>query len=416
MSQIPRDKALDSSLALLSEGYAFISNLCRRNRSDVVETRVMLAQVFCMLGEEAARIFYQPDRFTRVGAMPRPTLKLLQDRGSVQLLDGEAHRWRKQMFMSLMTPAGIQRLADLTDEEWRAGIARWTRMDEVVLLHEAQLVLCRAVCRWAGVPLAEAEAEPRRREFAAMIDGAGAIGPRNWWGMRLRARSERWARQIIDEVRAGGLEPPEGSAAQVSAWHRDPDGNLLDPEVAAVELINVLRPTVAVGHFITFAALALHEHPECLRRLEDGGDEDLDLFVQEVRRFYPMFPCVGGRVREEFDWRGRHFAKGTWVLLDIYGTNHDARIWQEPEVFRPERFRCWDESAFNFVAQGGGDHARGHRCPGEWITIEILKRAVRLLTTCMRYDVPEQDLLVDLSRMPALPASRFVITNVRDGG
>jgi fatty-acid peroxygenase len=30
----------------------------------------------------------------------------------------------------------------------------------------------------------------------------------------------------------------------------------------------------------------------------------------------------------------------------------------------------------------------------------------------MRYDVPEQDLAIDLTRMPTLPKSRFVITNV----
>jgi fatty-acid peroxygenase len=42
-----------------------------------------------------------------------------------------------------------------------------------------------------------------------------------------------------------------------------------------------------------------------------------------------------------------------------------------------------------------------------------MKQAVRLLTTAMRYDLPAQDLGVDLSRMPTSPASRFVIANVR---
>jgi fatty-acid peroxygenase len=56
-------------------------------------------------------------------------------------------------------------------------------------------------------------------------------------------------------------------------------------------------------------------------------------------------------VREEFDWRGRRFAEGTWALLDLYGTNHDARIWGDPETFRPERFRQWDGSAFDFIPQ-----------------------------------------------------------------
>ncbi|HZY64935.1 MAG TPA: cytochrome P450 [Rubrobacteraceae bacterium] len=101
------------------------------------------------------------------------------------------------------------------------------------------------------------------------------------------------------------------------------------------------------------------------------------------------------------------------MLLDLYGTNRDARIWEEPHAFRPERFRDWDGSAFNFIPQGGGDHNNGHRCPGEWITIKLTERPARLLATAVRYDVPEQDLGIDLSRMPAIPRSRFVISNVR---
>jgi fatty-acid peroxygenase len=157
----------------------------------------------------------------------------------------------------------------------------------------------------------------------------------------------------------------------------------------------------------------LHQYPESPEKLKSGGEEYLELFVQEVRRFYPFFPFTGGRVLEAFDWRGHHFSKGTWMLLDLYGTNHDARIWNDPDKFQPERFRQWNKSAFNFIPQGGGDYYSNHRCPGEWITIEIMKRAVRLLTTAMHYEVPAQDLEINLSRMPAIPKSRFIIYRVR---
>lgn len=413
MAQIPRDESLDSTLALLSNGYTFISQRCRRYGTDIFETRLMLRKAVCIMGEDAARIFYEPGRFTRKGALPQTTLRLLQDKGSVQTMDGEAHRWRKRMFMSLMTPDAIRSLTDVVAEEWRARTARWQGMDEVVLFDEVRGILCRAVCAWAGVPLSEDEAGQRTREFGAMIDEAGTVGPRNLWGMMLRGRTERWIRGIVEAIRAHDLAVPEGSAAHVVAWHRDPDGALLDTKVAAVELINVLRPTVAVARFVTFSALALHDHPDSRHKLQAGDEDHLDLFVQEVRRFYPFFPLVGGRARNEFDWRGHHFAQGDWVLLDLYGTDHDPRIWPEPDTFRPERFRRWDASAFNFIPQGAGDHYRGHRCPGEWITIEVMKQAVRLLTTAMHYDVPEQDLRIDLSEMPARPKSGFVIRNVR---
>ena len=414
MRQIPRDKSLDSTLSLLAEGYTFISRRCERLQTDAFETRLMLRKVICAKGEEAARMFYHPGRFTRKAAIPPTTLMLLQDIGSVQTMDGEAHRHRKQMFMSLMSPESIQRLAEIMAEQWREHLGEWERRNQVVLHPEVQEIICRAICQWSGVPLKEEEVEQRTREFAAMIEGAGAVGPRNWRGLLLRSRTEHWIRSLIEQIRADDLQVPAGSAGHTTAWHRGPDGELLDSKTAAIELINVLRPTVAVARFVTFAALALHEHPEARERLLSGEEGSyLEFFVQEVRRFYPFFTAVGGNAKEDFEWRGHRLEKGTWVLLDLYGTNHDGRSWEEPDMFRPERFRHWDGSAFNFIPQGGGDFHTGHRCPGEWISIELVKTAVRMLTEEMRYEVPEQDLSIDLSRMPAIPASRFVIRNVR---
>lgn len=416
MPAIPRERAFDSTLALLSEGYPFIQKRCRRHGTDLFETRLALWRVICMTGAGAAEVFYQPGHFTRRGAMPRTALWLLQDEGSVAVQDGAAHRRRKEMFMSLMSPEHIQRLTERFTDQWRARLEKWEARGPVVLHEEVQAVLCRAVCAWTGVPLTEDEARQRTREFAAMIDGAGSVGPRNWWGLLLRTRTERWARGLIEAVRDGTHDAPEDSALHVIASHRDRAGRRLDVEVAAVELLNVLRPTVAVARFITFAALALHEHPAWREKLrEAGGEATREHFVQEVRRFYPFFPFIGGRVREAFDWRGYRFAGGTWVLLDLYGTDHDERLWDVPHVFRPERFAEQDEpDAFAFIPQGGGDHFAGHRCAGEWVTIALMKTAVRLLTESMRYDVPgEQDLRVSLSRMPTLPKSGFIIRNVR---
>ncbi|MBE0536233.1 MAG: cytochrome P450 [Phycisphaerae bacterium] len=413
---IPRDKGYDHTLGLLKETYHFISNRCRRHASDMFETRLMFRKVICMTGEEAAKVFYRPGRFTRKGAMPPTTLRLLQDKGSVQTLDGEAHRHRKEMFMSLMTPESIERLTQITADAWRARAARWERGGEVVLLSEVQEILCRAVCRWVGLELSEEDADGRAREFASMIDGAGSVGPRNWMGMVRRSRTERWIRGAIDAIRGGRLAVDEASAAHAVAWHRELDGELLSTKVAAVELINLLRPTVAVAQYVMFAGLALHEHPECAERLRRNGDDYREWFVQEVRRFYPFFPFVGGRVREAFDWRGHHFEEGAWVLLDFHGTNHDPRVWDEPNQFRPERFAAWNQSPYNFIPQGGGDYYEGHRCPGEWITIELLKTAVEQLTSAMQYRVPEQDLRINMKRMPAMVRSRFVIDSVRRVG
>lgn len=416
---VPGTKSLDSTLAFLSEGYRFISNRCRELGSDAFETRLALRKVVCMQGAEAARVFYAPDRFTRRRSMPPTTLWLLQDRGSVQQLDGEEHRHRKKMFLHLLGPDRVPNLAETVRREWLDSLSRWEDEEEVVLHDAARGVLCRAVCAWTGVPVSTRETERRRRELGAMIDGAGSAGPRNWWAQLLRVRTERWARDLVRRVRSRGSRgegTSPGSVLEAIALHRDRDGERLSVETAAVELINILRPTVAIARFVTFAALALHRHPESRERIAAGDDRHLERFAHEVRRYYPFFPLIGGRVREEFRWRGYRFEPGRWVILDLYGTNHDPRAWADPDDFRPDRFRGRTPTAHDLVPQGGGDHGSGHRCAGEWATVEILETAVRLLAVEMRYRVPEQDLEIDLTQMPALPESGFVMRDVRRRG
>jgi fatty-acid peroxygenase len=412
MAAIPRDPTFDASLAFAREGYRFIPNRCRRLGSDAFETRIGLKRAVCMQGAEAAALVYS-DRFTRRQAVPRPMLALLQDIGSVAGLDGAAHRHRKQMFLSLMAPDAVARLVALTEAEARRATTRWERAGEVVLLEAVEAVLCRAVSAWSGVPLSVEEAPRRAADLSAMIDGSGSLGPRYALGHVARRRTERWLARIVRGMRDGALAAPADSAAAVIVRHRELDRRPLDDRVAVVELLNVLRPTVAVARFVMWAALALHRHPAARELVASGGEDERRWFVQEVRRFYPFFPAVAARAREEFEWRGRGFSVRQWVLLGLFGTNHDERIWGDPGVFRPERFRDWDGDPFTLIPQGAGLHAETHRCPGEEITIALLALWTRMLTNELRYVVPEQDLRVDLARVPAQPASRFVIRNVR---
>ncbi len=342
--------------------------------------------------------------------MPEGTLRLLQGRGSVQQLDDGAHRHRKTLFLSLLAPEALPTLEAEVTAAWRRHLPDWQRQERLVLHRAIRVMLCDAACRWAGLPQEGRDLARRAEEFGAMIDAAGSFGPRHLHARWLRRRSETWA------ARALARPLPPGSPAAIIAAHRDAAGRPLPAQVAAVELINLLRPTVAIARFVVFAALALHRNPGMAARIAGGEAGFLRAFVQEVRRFYPFFPFVGGRARQAFDWRGRRFAPGDWVLLDLYGSNHDPQVWGDPERFRPERFGGMEPGPYRLIPQGAGHHATGHRCPGEWAVIALTGRLAGLLAGAVRYDVPAQDLRVRLDRMPALPESGFVIGNVTAAG
>jgi fatty-acid peroxygenase len=413
VAAIPRERTPDSALALLREGFEFVTNRCRRHGTDSFATRLMLRPVVCMQGAEAARFFTETP-MTRRGAIPRPLLALVQDVGSVATLDGEMHRCRKQMFLDTMSDAELARLERISDAGWRLAAERWRRAEAVVLLPAAEELLCRVACDWAGVPRVEPEASRRAAELAAMVDGAGSLGPRNLRGHVRRRSAERWAAATIRRIRAG--EPPGGGAqatpAAAIARHRDADGRPLDEAVAAVELLNLLRPMVATARFVVFAALALHRYPEARAKAGGGDAEHETAFAHEVRRFYPFFPAIGGRTLAQAHWRGETLPEGQWVLLDLYGTNRDRRTWEDAERFLPERFIGWAGDQYTFVPQGAGDPAAGHRCPGEWATIALVRSAVRALTREIAYTVPEQDLRISRSHIPPRPVSGFVIRPV----
>jgi fatty-acid peroxygenase len=316
MAEIPRDMAFDNSLALLREGYRFVGRRCDRLGSDVFRTRIMLKDVVCMRGAEATKLFYGGDVFTREGAMPPTTLRLLQDKGSVQLLEGEHHRRRKRLFISvLMSDPQLDRLRALFAEHWLQALQAWEHRSEIILFDEVNLVLTRAGCAWAGVPLDQKTASEMTRELSSMVENAGRFGPRNWHALWLRNRTERYVRGLIKRVRTGDLALADESPLAVVARHADFDREPLAINTAAVEMINLLRPIAAIGRFIMFAAMALNDHPEWRSRFAAGNERHLEGFVEEVRRFYPFFPAIGGRVREPFEWKGIRFERGSWCSL-----------------------------------------------------------------------------------------------------
>jgi fatty-acid peroxygenase len=408
----PHDRGLDSTLALLREGYMFGVNRFERLGCDLFAARLMGEEAVWIRGPEAVGMFYDDRHFTRVGAIPRRLRRTLIGDGGVQTLDGAAHRARKAMLLSLVTPIRAAELVELAEHAWLAALARWTRSDSVDLFTEAQAILCRAACDWAGVPLASAEVVRRAEQFGALFDALGGVGPRHWRGRLARRSLEGWLSGQVEAVRRGDARPAEGRALAVIAGYRDVDGAPLAARTAAVELISVLGPIVAIARYVVFAAHALHLHPRCRQRLGDGGSCYARQFVQELRRYYPLAPFVGARVREDLTtWTGHRLRAGTLVLLDIHATHRDPRCWPHADQFVPERFEHSGAAPFGFIPQGGGEPATGHRCAGEGATIELVKLAAQLLAGAMEYEVTQRDL--DLERIPPLVRGRFLIRRVR---
>ncbi|WP_223115400.1 cytochrome P450 [Luteimonas suaedae] len=413
MAEIPRDHSPESTLALLSDPYRFIGRRARRLRSDVFSTRLMARRTICMTGREAAALFYDTSLMKREGAMPLRIRKTLLGEGGVQGMDGAAHRARKAMLLAVATGDATDGLLRIAARQWRIHVRDWQAQGEIRFYAGMCSLLARTACEWVGIPADEFEASRRTRQIVALFDGAGAVGPRHWKARISRRETEHWLSSLVRRVRAGSLACDAAAPLAVVARHVDADGTTLDERTAAVELLNLIRPVTAVAVYAVFVAHALHAHPREMEKLRTADPAALDRFVQEVRRFYPFFPAVAARTCLAFSWQGLDFPADVRVMFDLYGTNHDPRIWRTPWRFAPSRFEMPFDVRFDLVPQGGGEHADGHRCPGEWITLALMKQTAQILADGISCTVPERAAPIAFDRLPALPRGGLVLRDVR---
>lgn len=359
-------------------------------------TRMLGRRAVVVAGADGARLFYDEDVVEREGAIPPPLARLLFGKGAVHGLDGEQHRRRKGMFLGMLGPeqvAGCARSAHrrLSDRLAQMGEGAEVRVHDVLVA-----VYGGAVLEWAGVEVDEQQAERVSRSLARVVDGFGFAGtayPRAW---QARKSTDRWFRQRIGAVRSGRVDAPAGSVLRTIAESE------LDLATAAVELGNVLRPTVAVAWLGTFAVLALDQVPvdrDRLRRTDAVADRYA--FAEEVRRTTPFVPALAGRFRRAGSHEGVDHAVGDAVVLDVQGINRDAALHPDPEVFRPDRFLHQQPGPYDLVPQGGGP-PEGHRCPGESLTLQLLAATVQVFAD--RDVTVLSDPRCDLSRIPTLPA------------
>lgn len=404
---LPRDGAPDATLAFLSEGYRFVSNRCDRLGTDAFTTRLMLRRAVCLRGPRAVALLYGAAGTTRKGALPVTALKLLQDRGSVQQLEGEAHRDRKALFLRLLGPDTAALLAQQFRADWRADLSGRRRVE---VLATASDRLARIACDWAGLPEDFGGDVRFRRGLVRMSAEAGRLGPGMAATLLRRSRMEAALRDLVRETRARRERAASPLDRLIAA--RGADGHTLPDAAVAVELLNLLRPIAAVGRYVAFAAQRLILHP-AWREVLAATDAPLVPFCEEVRRISPFFPVTAAITTRPVRAAGLDLPEGQWLIGDLWGTLQDPDIFPEPGAFRPERGLDHRGDTALFVPQGGGDPARTHRCPGEGVTVALMAAALRVLCRDLDWTVPDQDLSVDLSRIPARPASGVLLDRLR---
>jgi cytochrome P450 family 135 len=141
---------------------------------------------------------------------------------------------------------------------------------------------------------------------------------------------------------------------------RDEDGEAMTDAELRDELVTLLL----AGHETTATSVAwaierLVRHRDKLARLQaevdaQDGDRYMTAVVNETLRARPVVPIVARMLQQELEVDGYRLPAETRVTPSIWLTNHNARVYANPERFEPERFLQDSPDTFAWIPFGGG--------------------------------------------------------------
>jgi cytochrome P450 len=174
-----------------------------------------------------------------------------------------------------------------------------------------------------------------------------------------RERLDAAVLRIIQDRRAQGGDTGDLLSMLLAA--RDEDG----AQMTDIELRDEAMTIFLAGHETTANALTwtwylLSQHPEIEREMHKTVDDVLqgrapvladiqplkyvEMVFSEAMRLYPPVWIVGRRAINDCEVDGEKIPAGSVVLVSPYITQHDARYFDEPEKFDPQR---WTQEAEN---------------------------------------------------------------------
>ncbi|GAC1439108.1 MAG: cytochrome P450 [Solirubrobacteraceae bacterium] len=353
--------------------------------------------VFLSHPQDIKTLFTTDPEIAPSGTANSPIAPLLGP-NSVLTLTGPRHLRQRKLLLGPFHGDRMQAYGAVIAETTRAELAGWPR-GAVLELHLAMQRITLDVILRAVFGVADARMDPLRRaletllrsgargvllQFARFVVGLG-LSP------RLRRQIERVDGLIHEEIRLRRAEHERGGQDILSLLigARDEHGGALSDAELRDELVTLL----VAGHETTATALAwgferLIRTPDVLRRLRgelDRGEEGyLDAVTSETLRLRPVVPNVVRQLRAPVAIRGHELPAGVRAVPCIYLTHRRADLYEDPLVFRPERFLAEAPQTYSWIPFGGGIR----RCIGASFATFEIKTVMRVVLAECELSLP----------------------------
>lgn len=306
--------------------------------------------------------------------------------GSVQGLNGDDHRRRRQLLSPALHSRQVRGYEEVIVAETTAEIADWPEGEQFPT-HPAMVRITLNVVLRVLFGAGGAELDELCCVIPAMVKlgsrlAALPMPPERFRRFTPWGRLQRWRRRyddVLDMLIFAARADPDFEA------RTDMLSRLLRSDMSRSEISDELLSLLAAGHETTAATLAwtferISRHPQLLAELaaeaDAGGSRLRRATIREVQR-----------TRAVTDFTGRHvyapvFRLGEWVIPQGYSIriaiaqiHRDADVYPDPDRFDPNRYVNGDPPSVGWLPYGGGTR----RCLGSALAnleLDVVLRTV----------------------------------------
>jgi cytochrome P450 len=286
------------------------------------------------------------------------------------LLTSDGDFWKRQR--KLAQPAfhtgRIQNYADVMVQYTQQMLAEWSDGEERIINPDMMKLTLRIVAKTLFDSEIANESDKVWQSLTALLHltDEALQSPLQTlffsWLPNARSRKTAAATNMLNEIISDILEERRkdmahdtGDLLSMLMQAQDTDGSQMNDQQLRDEMVTI----VLAGHETTANALSwtwylLSQYPEVEAKLHAELDsvlagrlptmQDLrqlpytEMVLKESMRLYPPIPQVERQALEDVEIGGYTIPKGTTVVLSPHITHRDARWYEDPDTFKPERW------------------------------------------------------------------------------
>ncbi len=347
--------------------------------------------------------------------------------------DGEDWTRQRRMVAPAFSPTRLSEYSAVMREEAEATSTRWRDGARLEMGREMMELTLQVVSRTLFGHDVRGETEAVARAMATFQTKMSRPDLMPAWFPSPTRNKIKNAIETIDRVIFGMIERRKEDNANgrsaaarpdllqmlLTAVDSEGDGSGMSHQEVRDQLVTLfLAGHETTSHALTWTLYLLSQNPEAAQRLQAELDavlggraasfSDLPKLVyteqvlQEAMRLYPPVYSIARRACEDTEIGGYPIPAGSEVMLWIYFTHRDARWFDDPEAFRPERFEPDAEAKlprFAYLPFGAGPRA----CIGKAFAMMEAKIILATLASRWSFELAKGHRAVARPRITLVP-------------